>query len=516
MFTKIFNRKFFVLFLLFFLSLFISTNVNAVTTLGLDISTGGSLTVVGNASLGTVNGNTITTGTGILTIGAGKTLTISNTLTLAGTDSSTLNIGAGGTLGTAAYTAATAYQTSSASLTSLAGLTYVSPSFIKMTAAGTFALDTNTYLTSSNAGTIFLAPNGSAASLTSFPTLNQNTTGSAATLTTARTINGVSFNGSANITIPSDIAPGVSGNVLTSNGIVWTSAAPASSGANALGTYIVQTATNAPANAQILASLGTGIVKNTTTTGVLSIAVAGDFPTLNQSTTGSAATLTTPRAIYGNNFDGSTALTGIIASTYGGTGNGFTKFSGPTTAEKTFTLPDANETFPAHGASGNVMTSNGTVWTSAAPGATILTAVKTADQTVVNSSTLQNDNHLTVTVEANTNYILEAVLLLQVQSVGSFQAQFSAPSGATLGAQEIRNTSGGSVFSSGNYISQLGSIFESGAVTYTAGTSYFRVEGTLFVSSTAGTFNLQWAQSVSNATGTILKKGSYLKLTKVQ
>lgn len=59
---------------------------------------------------------------------------------------------------------------------------------------------------------------------------------------------------------------------------------------------------------------------------------------------GSAATLTTTRAIYGNNFDGSAALTGIIASTYGGTGNGFTKFSGPTTSEKTFTLPNASAT----------------------------------------------------------------------------------------------------------------------------------------------------------------------------
>lgn len=68
------------------------------------------------------------------------------------------------------------------------------------------------------------------------------------------------------------------------------------------------------------------------------------FPTLNQNTTGSAATLTTPRAIYGNNFDGSAALTQIIASTYGGTGNGFTKFTGPTTAEKTFTLPDSSAT----------------------------------------------------------------------------------------------------------------------------------------------------------------------------
>lgn len=46
-----------------------------------------------------------------------------------------------------------------------------------------------------------LATNGSAANLTSFPTLNQNTSGSAATLTTGRTINGTSFNGSANITL---------------------------------------------------------------------------------------------------------------------------------------------------------------------------------------------------------------------------------------------------------------------------------------------------------------------------
>ena len=91
-------------------------------------------------------------------------------------------------------------------------------------------------------------------------------------------------------------------------------------------------------------ALVTGILKSTTTTGALSIAVAADFPTLNQSTTGSAATLTTPRAIYGNNFDGSAALTQVIASTYGGTGNGFTKFSGATTSEKTYSLPDATTT----------------------------------------------------------------------------------------------------------------------------------------------------------------------------
>jgi hypothetical protein len=71
------------------------------------------------------------------------------------------------------------------------------------------------------------------------------------------------------------------------------------------------------------------------------------FPTLNQSTTGNAATATvldTARNIYGNSFDGSAALTQVIASTYGGTGNGFAKFSGPATSEKTYSLPNSNAT----------------------------------------------------------------------------------------------------------------------------------------------------------------------------
>lgn len=58
----------------------------------------------------TVNGLTITSSTGTLTIANSKTFTASNTLTLAGTDGSALNIGTGGTLGTAAYTAASAYE----------------------------------------------------------------------------------------------------------------------------------------------------------------------------------------------------------------------------------------------------------------------------------------------------------------------------------------------------------------------------------------------------------------------
>jgi hypothetical protein len=75
-------------------------------------------------------------------------------------------------------------------------------------------------------------------------------------------------------------------------------------------------------------------------------------PTWNQNTSGTAAKATileTTRTIFSFNFNGSQSLSGIIPSTYGGTANGFTKFSGPATSEKTFTLPNA---------SSNILTDN--------------------------------------------------------------------------------------------------------------------------------------------------------------
>jgi len=74
-----------------------------------------------------------------------------------------------------------------------------------------------------------------------------------------------------------------------------------------------------------------------------------DATVANQTTTPvitivSAPKLTTAKSIYWNSFDWTADLTQVIASTYGGTGNGFTKFTGPTTTERTFTLPDSNAT----------------------------------------------------------------------------------------------------------------------------------------------------------------------------
>ena len=59
---------------------------------------------------------------------------------------------------------------------------------------------------------------------------------------------------------------------------------------------------------------------------------------------GTATKLAATKNIYGNAFDGTVDLTAVIASTFGGTGNGFTKFTGPSGSERTFTLPNANAT----------------------------------------------------------------------------------------------------------------------------------------------------------------------------
>ena len=132
------------------------------------------------------------------------------------------------------------------------------------------------------AGTDYLAPNGSAANLTNFPTLNQNTTGNAATVTT-----------NANIT----------GDV----------------------TSVGNTSTVVKINGTSLASLSTGILKNTTTTGVPTIAVAGtDYQApISLTTTGTGAatlsgnTLNIPSVSSTVN---SSSISGTVAVANGGTG----------------------------------------------------------------------------------------------------------------------------------------------------------------------------------------------------
>ena len=210
-------------------------------------------------------------------------------------------------------------------------------------------------------GTDVLAPNGSAANLTSFPIFNQNTTGTAANVTgTVAIANGGTGATSASAALtnlgayaannPSGYTSntGTVTSVSTSgtvNGITLSGGPITSTGTVTLGGTL--DLSSPPAIGGTTASTGRfTTVTSTIATGTAPFTVASttQVANLQAATAGSAATLTTSRSIYGSSFNGSTDLTGVIASTYGGTGNGFTKFSGATTAERTYTLPDATTT----------------------------------------------------------------------------------------------------------------------------------------------------------------------------
>jgi len=207
-------------------------------------------------------------------------------------------------------------------------------------------------------GTDVLAPTGSAANLTSFPTFNQNTTGSAATLTTGRTIavtgdlayTSPSFDGSANVTAAGTLAT-VNTNVgsftnasVTVNGKGLVTAASSGTAPVTSVTATSPVASSGGATPAISLSASYGDTQNPyaskTANFVLAApngsagvptfraVVAADIPTLNQNTTGTAAStpklLTTNFTIeesggkllfkYGATTIASMSSTGIITS----------------------------------------------------------------------------------------------------------------------------------------------------------------------------------------------------------
>lgn len=88
-------------------------------------------------------------------------------------------------------------------------------------------------------------------------------------------------------------------------------------------------------NSLSFASDGSGAIPTSTFNGssarTISYNSIGASPLIGSTSFTTAGTITT------GTWNGS-----IINSAYGGTGNGFTKFAGPSTSEKTFTLPDAS------------------------------------------------------------------------------------------------------------------------------------------------------------------------------
>jgi len=240
----------------------------------------------------------------------------------------------------------------------VASLTATSPVVATGTSTPVISLasgygDTQNPYASKTANHILAAPNGTAGVPTfraivasDVPTLNQSTTGNAATVTTNANLTGpVTSVGNATA-----IANGAISNAMLANGAV-ANLSGTNTGDNATNSQYSGLVSNAThtgdaegnfaltvkgINNTILSNLNTGILKNTTGTGVPSIAVAADFPILNQNTTGTAgstATLATARTISTNGdvlytsppFDGSANVLGTATLASIGVAGTYTK-----------------------------------------------------------------------------------------------------------------------------------------------------------------------------------------------
>ena len=154
-------------------------------------------------------------------------------------------------------------------------------------------------------------------------------------------------------------------------------------------------------------------------------------------------------------------------------------------------------TFVAPGTSGNVLTSNGTTWTSDAPANNWTQVLKTSDQTTVTSS-FADDNELFFTI-ASTSVTYEFRFVIFTSNGGyGWQVAVNGPTLTTLrvaGTTSVVSVTAYNTFFAGNSGASPGL----GVIT-----------GTIKTSAT-GTFKLRIAQWTTNAAATTFQANSYLE-----
>jgi hypothetical protein len=164
----------------------------------------------------------------------------------------------------------------------------------------------------------------------------------------------------------------------------------------------------------------------------------------------------------------------------------------------------------APGASGNLLTSNGTAWasTAPAPASTWTTVKKTADQTVSSSTTLVNDNQLTFPVSANTIYAFNIFLSVSSAGGGGFYVAVNGPASPNRLRVSATNLSG--------FNASAVTAYNTAIVGYSGAYSWFILfTGMISVGGTSGDVVLRIAQNVSDASATTFEKGSYLEWAQV-
>lgn len=143
------------------------------------------------------------------------------------------------------------------------------------------------------------------------------------------------------------------------------------------------------------------------------------------------------------------------------------------------------------------------------------TVVKSADESVTSSATLQNDDVLLFALEANSKYKFKLLAFVVSAQTPDFKWALTFPAAATMmalyGSDDA--ATGGAVSADGVYTTSATAVTQVWSVDGTTG--YLIVEGSIITAGTAGNLQFQWAQGTSNATAATVKAGSSLTLSKV-
>lgn len=148
--------------------------------------------------------------------------------------------------------------------------------------------------------------------------------------------------------------------------------------------------------------------------------------------------------------------------------------------------------------------------------------VKQSDESVISSTTLQNDNELFAALAANTTYHLDLTLLVTeaTGTTADIKLAWTQPSGCRLDAAAIGahvSWTGSGTIQEVEFNSWQG---ETGSPTSSknfgtinAGINFgYQIKGTVANGANAGTLQLQWAQVASVAENVTVRAGSSLLL----
>jgi hypothetical protein len=139
-----------------------------------------------------------------------------------------------------------------------------------------------------------------------------------------------------------------------------------------------------------------------------------------------------------------------------------------------------------------------------------LYARKTANETVNNSATLQNDDELFLAVEASAVYELNLRGQYNSNATADFKYGFTFPSGTTM--QYTQTVIGVGLTTLNIYEQDQTSTPN---LEGQAAVKGMLVTGLVIVSSTAGTLQFQWAQATANASNTVVSAGSVMRLNRI-